>query len=143
MSRPVGAPADGGCSSGGGGSGGSGCEGDSGAGASSNPMQDGICGAASPGVASAAPAPRALPLCFICYRQRRYKEEGFEAMALARGFRGIAEVPAGQLHPEYQEGYRLIELLHDGRLTADAAGTADVIGDPGGGGGGGGEPAGS
>jgi hypothetical protein len=65
--------------------------------------------------------PRALPLCFICYRRRQYKEKGFEVMALARGFLAVEEVPASQLHPDYQEGYHLIELVHDGRLTGSAA----------------------
>lgn len=60
---------------------------------------------------------RHLPLCFICYRRRRYKEQGFEAMALARGFSRVVEVPSQQLHLEYQEGWRLIELVHDGMLV--------------------------
>ncbi len=59
---------------------------------------------------------RTLPLCFICYRRRRYKEDGFEAMALSRGFTAVVEVPSTQLHPDYQEGYHLIELVHDGQL---------------------------
>ncbi|KAI8474032.1 MAG: hypothetical protein J3K34DRAFT_156674 [Monoraphidium minutum] len=70
--------------------------------------------------------PRARPLCFICYRRRRYKEDGFEEMALARGFGAVVEVPAAELHPDYQEGYCLIELVHDGRLLlrGGAAGVA-------------------
>lgn len=69
----------------------------------------------------AAPGRRALPLCFICYRRRRYKEDGFEALARARGFASICGVPAAQLHPDFREGYQLIELVHDGRLAAGGA----------------------
>jgi hypothetical protein len=74
--------------------------------------------AGSPGADAAGGPLRTLPLCFVCYRRRRYKEAGFEAMALGRGFSAVMEVPPAQLHPDYREGYRLVELVHDGRLLA-------------------------
>ena len=83
----------------------------------------GETGAPSAAAAAAAP-PRALPLCFLCYRRRRYKEDAFEALARARGFAAVEEVPSGALHPEYREGYRLIELVHDGVLRAAGGGAA-------------------
>jgi hypothetical protein len=93
--------------------------GGSGGGGESASGDDGGAAGESSGAAGGAAAPRALPLCFICYRRRRYKEDGFEAMARARGFAAVSEVPPAQLHPDYREGYRLVELVHDGRLELE------------------------